>query len=221
MACALANNMIILSRPATYTGHVIIELFIIIALYAVQPGPGYRRVLPPLLLSLGSLYLYFTVKVAMGYVASLSTVTAYIGANTIGWLVAANWFRYRRESFFANETLEKLYRQAEAGRLAAEVSERAWERIIDTSPDMLFVIDKQHCITRVNQTFAERLGINRREALGRRCCDLQPAGAMRRHLAGHWKKFFAWSMKRREQGAKRLRPWYFRTSWRMFAAVPY
>ncbi|WP_319585375.1 PAS domain S-box protein [uncultured Desulfobulbus sp.] len=172
MACALANNMIILSRPATYTGHVIIELFIIIALYAVQPGLGYRRILPPLFLSLSSLYLYFTVKVAMGYVASLSTVSAYIGANTIGWLVAANWFRYRRESFFANETLEKLYRQAEAGRLAAEVSERAWERIIDTSPDMLFVIDKQHCITRVNHTFAERLGINRREALGRRCCDL-------------------------------------------------
>jgi PAS domain S-box-containing protein len=172
MACALANSMIILTRPATYTGHVIIELFLIIALYAVQPGPGYRRVLPPLLLSLGSLYLYFTVKVAMGYVASLSTVTAYIGANTIGWLVAANWFRYRRESFFANEALEKLYRQAEAGRLAAEVSERAWERIIDTSPDMVFVIDKQHCIIRVNQTFAGRLGIDRREVLGRRCYDL-------------------------------------------------
>jgi len=172
MSCVLANNLVILSRPATYTGHVVIELFIIIVLYIVQPGQMYRRVLPPLLLSFGSLYLYFTIKVAMGYVASLSTITAYIGANTIGWLISANWFRYRRESFLANEALEKLYRQSEAGRLAAEASERTWERIIDTSSSLLFVIDKQYRITRVNQTFAERLGIDRREALGRRCCDL-------------------------------------------------
>jgi len=172
MTCAFASNLIILSRPATYTGHVVFEQLIIIALYAVQPGSTLCRALPPLLLSLGSLYLFFTIKVAMGFVASLSIVTAYISANVIGWLVSSNWHRYRRESFFANEVLEKLYRQAEAGRLAAEASERTWERIIDTSPDMLFVVDKHSRISRVNQTFTERLGISRRAALGRRCCDL-------------------------------------------------
>jgi len=172
MTCVFASNLIILSRPATYTGHVVFEQLIIIALYAVQPGSTLCRALPPLLLSLGSLYLFFTIKVAIGFVASLSIVTAYISANVIGWLVSSNWHRYRRESFFANEVLEKLYRQAEAGRLAAEASERTWERIIDTSPNMLFVVDKHYRISRVNQTFVERLGIGRRAALGRRCCDL-------------------------------------------------
>lgn len=172
MVCVAANTLVILTRPATYTGHVIIDLLIIFALYAVVPGPVHRRMLPPLLLSLGSVFLFFTVKSTMGYLASLSTVASYIGANTIGILVSVYWHRYRRESFFANEMLEKLYRQAEAGRFAAEASERTWERIIDTSPDMLFVIDTQHRIVRMNHAFAERLGIARHEALGRRCCDL-------------------------------------------------
>jgi len=39
MACALANTLIIFSRPGLYTGHVVIDLFAIIAFYAVQPGP--------------------------------------------------------------------------------------------------------------------------------------------------------------------------------------
>lgn len=172
ITCALTNNLVILSRPATYSGHVLVELLGVIALYIVQPGHAGLRVVPPLVLSLGSLTLFFTIKAAMGFVATLSIVTAYIGANTIGWLVAANWFRYRRDSFFAGEALKKLYRQAEEGRLAAEASERTWERIIDTSPNMLFVVDKHSRISRVNQTFAERLGIGRRAALGRRCCDL-------------------------------------------------
>ncbi len=177
MACVAANTLVILTRPATYTGHVVIDLFIIIGLYTLVPGPMHRRMGPPLLLSLSSVVLFFTVKSAMGYLASLSTVASYIGANTIGMLLSVAWHRYRRESFFANEALEELYRQAEAGRLAAETSERTWERIIDTSPDMLFVINRQYRIVRVNRTFCERLGIDRGRALGRPCHELL------RHLA--------------------------------------
>jgi PAS domain S-box-containing protein len=172
MACALANTLIIFSRPGLYTGHVVIDLFAIIAFYAVQPGPTFNRAVPPILLSLGSLSLFFYLKIYMGFVASLATVATYIAANIIGWVVSANWRRYRKSSFLANRALERLYQQAEAGRLAAEASEQTWERIIDTSPNLLFVVDGAYRIRRVNRAFVERLGLSREEALGQRCCDL-------------------------------------------------
>ena len=172
MSVAVANTLIMLSRPGVYTGHVSVDLFVIIALYAVQPGAAWRRILPPLLLTLGSLVLFFSMKIFMGFVASLSTVITYATANAIGWLVSSNWRRYRQSSFLANLALERLYQQAEAGRLAAEASEKTWERIIDASPNLLFVIDAQFRIRRVNRTFVERLGLGREEVLGRRCCDL-------------------------------------------------
>ena len=178
MSCTLASLLVILSRPTTYTGHMIVELVVIMTLYAIQPGHALCRLLPPLLLSAGSLGLFFTLKVAMGYVVSLSVLIAYTGANVLGWLVSFYWHRFRQEAFFTNEALEKLYRQSELGRMAAEASERTWERIIDTSPNMLFVVNREYRIIRVNQAFAERLGLGRRELLGRRCCDLLCGQAM-------------------------------------------
>lgn len=172
MTCALASPLISLSRPATYTGHQVMELVIIMVLYAIQPGRLLLRIIPPLTLSCCSLLFFFTHKVTMGYVASLSTILAYFGANTIGWLIASSWFRYRKEAFLANQALERHFLQAEAGRLAAEASERTWERIIDTSPNMLYVVDTTYRIRRVNQTFVNRLGISRDEVLGRHCHEL-------------------------------------------------
>jgi PAS domain S-box-containing protein len=172
MSVALANTLIMLTRPGVYTGHVSVDLFVIIALYAVQPGATWQRVLPPLLLTLGSLFLFFSMKIFMGFVASLSTVITYASANAIGWIVSANWRRHRRSSFLANLELERLYQRAEAGRLAAEASEKTWERIIDVSPNLLFVIDAQFRIRRVNRTFVERLDLGGDNVLGRRCCEM-------------------------------------------------
>jgi PAS domain S-box-containing protein len=172
MSIAVANTLIMLSRPGVYTGHVSVDLFVIIALYAVQPGAVWRRVLPPLLLTLGSLAVFFSMKIFMGFVASLSTVITYATANAIGWIVSSNWRRYRQSSFLANLALEQLYRRAEAGRLAAEASEKTWERIIDASPDLLFVIDSRFRIRRVNRSFVERLGLDRDAVLGQRCCEV-------------------------------------------------
>ncbi|WP_169737419.1 PAS domain S-box protein [Desulfobulbus elongatus] len=172
IACAIAGNLITLSRPETYIGHVIVEPVVIIGLYALQPSRALLRAVPPLLFSLGSLTIFFAKKVAVGSMTSLSVVSAYSFANLIGWVVSTNWQRSRRESFCANRLLAQWYRQAEEGWLAAEASERNLERIIDASPSMLFVVDTQQRITRVNQTFVDCLGITRRQALGRRCCEL-------------------------------------------------
>ena len=46
---ALTNNLVILSRPATYTGNVIPELIAIIIFFIVLPDKPLYRNLPPLL----------------------------------------------------------------------------------------------------------------------------------------------------------------------------
>jgi len=170
--CALAHHLIVFFLPAVYTGYVVVDLLMIVAWYSVQPCLSVRGVAPAVLYTLGSLYLFFSVKAAMGFVASLSTVTAYAGANTIGWIVSANWHRYRKSSFLARQTLEQLYRASEERRRAAESAEQAWVRIIDTSENLLFVIDRTFRILRVNLAFARRLGISKEEVVGRRCYEL-------------------------------------------------
>ena len=172
LACVLLNTLVILTRPAAYTDHVIVDLFIIIAFYTIQPGPTLRRVLPPFLLTLGSLTLFFAIKISIGFVATLLTVSTYVTANIVGLTISTTWHRYRKASFAASQTLARLYREAEDGRLAAQSAEQTWERIIDALPNLLFVLDRQYRIRRVNQAALERLGLTRAEVLGRHCYRL-------------------------------------------------
>ncbi|MGD9947278.1 MAG: PAS domain S-box protein [Desulfobulbus sp.] len=170
--CVFFTLLINLSRPASYTGHIALDLCVVLALYGIQPGPIPWRVVPPIIFSLGNLLLLLTVKSSLDYVAIIIPFCAYLTANAMSWLVALNWYRYRQSSFEAHRTLETLYRDSEQRRLESEASEKTWVRILDTSPNMLVVIDKDQRITRVNKALADRFGITKEAALGRRCCDL-------------------------------------------------
>jgi PAS domain S-box-containing protein len=172
LTTVLVDSLIILTRPSVYAGHVAVDLVLIIALHAIQPGPTLLRMLPPLLLTANSLCLYFTTKVFMGFVASMTTVSTYVAANAIGWLVAANWHRYRRSSFVAHRALERLYHQSEERRRAAEAADQRWERIFNTSPALLLFIDRDYRICRINQTTINRLGLPREEIIGQPCYQL-------------------------------------------------
>ncbi|MDD2463877.1 MAG: PAS domain S-box protein [Desulfobulbus sp.] len=164
--------LINLSRPASYSGHIALDLCVVLSLYIIQPGPMLWRVLPPLVFSLGNLILLTTVKDPLDYIALITPLCAYFAVNAMSWLFSSNWLRYRKSSFNAQKALEHLYRDSEKRRLAAEVSEKIWERIIDTSPNMLVVTGQDQRVTRVNKTLVDRLGLSKKEALGRLCCDL-------------------------------------------------
>ncbi|WP_448873445.1 PAS domain S-box protein [Desulfobulbus propionicus] len=161
------------TRPSLYGGHIIaLDLSAVLALYIIQPGPVLWRVLPPIMLSLGNLLLLLTMDTSLDAATRTLLPMGYTAANAVSWLVSANWYRYRKCSFTAHRALERLYLEAEQRRREAEASEKAWERIFDTSPNMLMVIDNDHRITRLNKTLAKRFGLTREAALGRRCCDL-------------------------------------------------
>ncbi|MBJ6749242.1 hybrid sensor histidine kinase/response regulator [Geomonas anaerohicana] len=49
---------------------------------------------------------------------------------------------------------------------------REWELTFDAVPDLIFITDTQHTITRANRAMAERLGMRPAEIPGRKCYDL-------------------------------------------------
>lgn len=172
LACVLLDVLINLSRPATYIGHVILDLCVVLGLYALQPGPVWWRVSPPIGLSAWNLWALAAIKKSMDDTTTVTVIAAYLVVNATGWLFSANWHHFRWFGFFAGRNLERLCRESEQRRLAAEEAERHWERIIDTAPSMIAVIDAQYRIQRVNKTFVDRFGISKQEAIGRSCCEL-------------------------------------------------
>lgn len=115
---ALTNNLVILSRPATYTGNTMPELVAIIVLFAVMPDRMPHRILPSLFLAFGSLTLLFTVKVLPEPVALLSLLFAYLVAFVMGFWISHVFYRYRAEAFYANEELAQAHQEAEAANKA-------------------------------------------------------------------------------------------------------
>ena len=115
---ALTNNLVILSRPAAYTGNTLPELVAVIALFSVMPDRMPHRILPSVLMAAGSLSLLFTVKTLPEPVALLSLVFSYLVALVMGFWVSRVFFRYRREAYFAREELEVALHEAEAAHQA-------------------------------------------------------------------------------------------------------
>ncbi|MHB8203961.1 MAG: hybrid sensor histidine kinase/response regulator [Desulfomonilaceae bacterium] len=58
------------------------------------------------------------------------------------------------------------YRQAE--EIAAN-AKNEWERTFDAIPDIVFIVDRDHKIVRINKTMANRVNVNPEEAVGRPC----------------------------------------------------
>ncbi len=126
---ALTNDLVILTRPPAYIGNMNVEVVIVCALYTILPDRTVFRTLPPVLTSLGSLLLFFTVKSPVGAVATLSIVFAYCTANLLGYYFSKQSYRYRRSSFFAAEALAEALEAAQTGRQEIESSNKQLYRI--------------------------------------------------------------------------------------------
>jgi PAS domain S-box-containing protein len=55
---------------------------------------------------------------------------------------------------------------------AVSRAKREWEQTFDAVPDLIFIIDSNHTITRANRAMAERCGLNPEELVGRKCHEL-------------------------------------------------
>ncbi len=71
----------------------------------------------------------------------------------------------RLEGFISEVTDRK---NAEKALVQAKVE---WERTFDAVPDLMALIDREHCLIRVNKAMADRLGISPSEAIGLKCYE--------------------------------------------------
>ncbi len=66
------------------------------------------------------------------------------------------------------------YRERLAGRMQAAIlnAKHQWEHTFDVIPDLIAVIDKDHRIVRANKAMVEKMGIEIKDILGRKCYEL-------------------------------------------------
>lgn len=77
--------------------------------------------------------------------------------------------RLKRERRDYREYLEELVKKR-TEKLSEE--KRKWEQTFDALPDLIFILDTDFKITRINKTMTDRLGIPPKACLGKRCYEI-------------------------------------------------
>ncbi|NJD38131.1 MAG: response regulator [Geobacter sp.] len=160
MMLALTNNLVILTRPATYTGNIVPELMAVICLFVVMPDNKKLRIYPPVLLAAGSLVLLFTVKTLPEPVALISVLFSYLVALMMGYRISSAFFTCRRATFQAVEELAEAHRDATEGELK-------FRMLVQNNHGVIFVIQPDETISFVSSSWSRKLGHPVEHVVGR------------------------------------------------------
>jgi PAS domain S-box-containing protein len=123
------------------------------------PDRFWYRVLPPVILSAGSLILFFTVKLPTGIVGSISIVLAYLIINLLGIMISSAFYRYRRTSFFAAEEINAAY-------LISRDSEKQYRLLVQNSHGIIYTINSDGLFSFVSPSWTKLLGHETSEVIG-------------------------------------------------------
>lgn len=159
MVIALTNNFVIFSRPPTYLHHINLEMIAIVAMYATLPDRLWFRIIPPVVMSLGSLLLLFAVKAQVGLVGGVSIVLAYIVVNTFGVVISASFYQYRRNSYITRLKLAATNQQLEE-------SEKRYRQLIDNTHGIVYTVDPSGILNYVSPSWTRLLGHAASEVVG-------------------------------------------------------
>ena len=107
-----------LTRPPTYLQHTVVDVVGVLCLYLFFPNRFLYRLLPALLLTVGSILLYIFVKTVLNPGIILVTLVSYGLVNFLGLLVSARLYGARRKEFQSH--LAEQAAQAKIARLAME-----------------------------------------------------------------------------------------------------
>jgi PAS domain S-box-containing protein len=157
---ALTNNLVILSRPASYTGNVVPELIAVLCLFAVMPDRNTYRLLPSLLMATGSIILLFTVKQLPEPVALLSILFSYLAALVMGYRISTAFFGYRREAFLATEALAQSHNESLE-------SEKQYRLLVQNSHGIIYSIRPDGSFGFVSLSWNRLLGHQPEEVIGK------------------------------------------------------
>ena len=107
-----------LTRPPTYLQHTVVDVVGVLCLYLFFPNRFLYRLLPALLLTVGSILLYLFVKTVLNPGIILVTLVSYGLVNFLGLLVSARLYGARRKEFQSH--LAEQAAQAKVARLAMQ-----------------------------------------------------------------------------------------------------
>ena len=108
--------LINLTRPPTYLQHSVIDDIGVLCIYLVFPNRFLFRLIPALLLTVGSILLYIFVKTGLGPGIILVTLVSYGLVNFLGLLISARLYWARRKEYRSH--LAEQAAQAKIARLA-------------------------------------------------------------------------------------------------------
>lgn len=156
---ALTNNLVILSRPASYTGNVVPELIAVFCLFAVMPDRKIYRLLPSLFMAAGSLLLLLIIKKLPEPVALLSIFFSYLVSLVMGYRISTSFFDHRREAFQATEELAQAHREALA-------SEQQYRLLVQNSHGIIYSIRPDGNLGFVSPAWTRLLGHQPEQVMG-------------------------------------------------------
>ena len=110
--------LINLTRPPTYLQHSVIDVIGVLCIYLVFPNRFLFRLIPALLLTVGSILLYIFVKTGLGPGIILVTLVSYGLVNFLGLLISARLYWARRKEYRSH--LAEQAAQAKIARLAMQ-----------------------------------------------------------------------------------------------------
>lgn len=65
------------------------------------------------------------------------------------------------------------------------LAKREWEQTFDAVSDLIFIVDRDHTVVRVNRAMAERCGVSTRDLIGRKCFELMHATSSAPDICPH------------------------------------
>lgn len=107
-----------LTRPPTYLQHTVVDVVGVLCLYLFFPNRFLYRLLPALLLTVGSILLYLFVKTVLNPGIILVTLVSYALVNVLGLFVSARLYGARRKEFQSH--LAEQAAQSNIARLAMQ-----------------------------------------------------------------------------------------------------
>jgi diguanylate cyclase (GGDEF)-like protein len=110
--------LINLTRPPTYLQHTVLDVVAVLCLYLFFPNRFLYRLIPALLLTVGSILLYLFVKTVLNPGIILVTLVSYGLVNFLGLLVSARLYGARRNEYRSH--LAELAAQTKIARLAMQ-----------------------------------------------------------------------------------------------------
>ncbi|MDD5311440.1 MAG: diguanylate cyclase [Dehalococcoidia bacterium] len=162
LVCSMALVLVInLTRPASYTGYLVIDVILVLLVYLAMPMPMLARSLGALFFTAGDIFIFYILRHASSPAISYASIMALVMANIGGMYTSGHLYSFRRNAFKAR--IEESNSREELQKAAQEISD-----LYHNAPSGYHSLDKDGVFVRINDTELEWLGYTREETIGKK-----------------------------------------------------